>query len=346
MKKYIILALSLCAPLHCMELQQPKASYIPVSDPQEWPAEEYARGNKNQIACFSALLDKHAIETKNKTILSIGCGTGEIEAKLAQNATYVHGIDASNNQIKYAQEHYSTANLSFAPCFAENFETIDQYELAIMSCCFHLFKNKPQALQRISDSLEPHGLLFTNIETANHPTPFSKTVLKEMMDDITLVGSLLSALPDPIGSTRPTLEELYTMFDDAGFVIVKKQEESFNWTMSEQEWRQMQLPLILCSPGAQTLINLTSPDQYIKNKLSEGVFSLIQQNMTKAEQEQHDQPFFPESSNELVCKVRDNNFCRYLFNNFLNRILTKLHKNEDGTYSWRYCTTAILATKK
>ena len=339
MHKYIILALSLGAPLPCMEQQI-------VREPREWPAEEYAKGNKNQIACFSTLLKKHAIETKKKTILSVASGTGETEGKLAPDATCIHGIDASKNQIEYAKKHHSAPNLTFEHCFAEDFKATIPYELALISCSFHLFTNQQQALQRVNDSLEPQGLLFANIETANHPIPFSKTVLQEMINDIPLVGSLLSVLPDPIGSTRPTPEELYTMFDEAGFAIVKKEEESFDWTMDEQGWRDMQLPLILCSPGAQTLINITSPDQYIKSKLSEYAFSLIQQSMTAKELRQHDQPFFPESSNELVCKVRNNNFCRYLFNNFLNRVLTKLHKNEDGTYSWQYCTTAILATKK
>ena len=67
---------------------------------QEWKPEYYS--NKMQITAFSHFLEINNIDIKNKRILSVGCGTGEIEAKLAQQAQSVLGIDASNSMIDYA----------------------------------------------------------------------------------------------------------------------------------------------------------------------------------------------------------------------------------------------------
>jgi hypothetical protein len=68
--------------------------------------------------------------------------------------------------------------------------------------------------------------------------------------------------------------------------------------------------------------------------------------MSSEEKTEHDNFFFPESNHELIQKIRTNDFCRYLFNNFLRRCLTKLQKNDDSTYTWKYETTLFTAEKK
>lgn len=321
---------------------------LPVRIPREWPAEEYANGgNTKQVANFIDLLNRHQIDTRIDNVISFGCGTGEIEKYVAQKAKTVHGIDASENMINVARTNQSKINnLTFEHCFAEDFKTKQHYDLALMSCCFHWFENKKQALERISDSLRMHGKLFTNIETESNPIPFGIAVYEDMKRDVPLIGTLLAALPNPTGSARLTDTELRDMLYHTNFEILRYQTESFDWTMTEQEWRKTQLPLLLSTPGAQSLINATSENNWITNTTTESFFYyMIQGKMTPKELKQHNEPFFPESSNEFVVKLRKNNFCRYLFNNFLNRCLTKFTKNLDGTYTYTYSTTAILAKK-
>lgn len=346
MLKYIILVLSLYTPLRCMEIRPLKCSYSKTPTPQEWPAEEYAKGNQYQTNCFANILKKHNINVYDRTVLSIGCGTGEIEAQLAKRgATHVHGIDASKNMAEYAHNKYhAIPNLSFEHCFAENFETTEIYDLVLMPSCFSLIKNKPLALQRISSSLPQDGILFANIETDEHPTPFDLIVLNEMINEIPILRGLLSSLPDPVGSSRPTVEKLEDMFDKADLDIISAAEESFTWTMTEEQWRQTLLPLILSTPAAQKLIDLTS--DVVSNNISEAQFAMMKEDMTKEALRQHRRRFFPESNDELVCKVRKNNFCKYLLNNYFNRCLAKLRHNENGTYTWKYDTTAIMAVKR
>ena len=257
----------------------------------------------------------------------------------------MHGIDASRNMAEYAHNKYhAIPNLSFEHCFAENFESTEPYDLALMASCFSLLRNKPLALQRISNCLHIDSLLFANIETDEHPAPFDIIVLNEMINDIPILRGLLSSLPDPVGSSHPTVEELEDMFNKADLDIISAAEESFTWTMTEEQWKQTLLPLILSTPAAQKLIDLTS--DVISNNISEAQFAMIKEDMTKEEQRQHRRPFFPESSDELVCKVRNNNFCKYLLNNYFNRCFAKLQQNENGTYIWKYHTTAIMAVKR
>lgn len=344
MKKYIVASLCTLGSLSAMDMKPPVSR-----EPREWMAEEYAKGNAPQFACFTHWLKKYNINTQNKNVLSIGCGTGEIEAYLAKEAKSVHGIDASKNMVDYAQStHIDPTNhrtLSFEHCFVEDFEPKEKlYQLAIASCCFHWFTDQPQALACINKSLEKNGLFFANIDTAGNPEPLGITVYNEMISKIPIIGSLLSVIPNPTGSSRPTNNELYDMLETAGLTMISSQEESFNWNMTEQEWRQFQLSLLLSTPGSQKLINATSKDNWTTNQITEQLYRCF--TLSPEEQRQHDEPFFPQCSDELVQKIRDNNFCRYLFNNFLNRCLAKLQKNEDGTYTYPYVTTVILAAKK
>src|SRR5258708_32116264 len=91
MKKHTIIALCIITSLNGME-----QSLItkPQREPREWDAQAYDEGNIFQTKAFLHFLEKNKIETENKIILDVGCGTGTIAANLAEKAIYVHGIDA------------------------------------------------------------------------------------------------------------------------------------------------------------------------------------------------------------------------------------------------------------
>lgn len=336
MKKLAIIAICIAHVLQCAEQSS--------SRNRPGMGVEYAQGNKYQIECFSHWLKKHNIPVEDRSIISYGCGTGEIEKNLSECAKSVHAIDASKDMIDYAKStHSHTKNLSFQHCFAEDFKTPTSYDLAIASCCFHWFEDKPKALQAIANSLKSQGIFFANIETNSNPKPFGITVFEEMKHDVPIIGSLLSMLPNPTGSSHPTHGDLHVMFTKAGFTNITSKKESYDWTMTAQEWRTAQLPLLLTTPGAQMLVNSTSDNWYAK-KASEAAFWCI--TMSPEEEMEHNNLFFPESNHELIQKIRTNDFCRYLFNNFLRRCLTKLQNNDDGTYTWKYETTLFTAEKK
>lgn len=338
MKKHIVItALCALATLNGMDKAATRA-------PREWPAPEYAKGNQPQIACFESLLKR--VETEGKDIVSFGCGTGEIEAKLAQNALSVHGTDASKKMIDYAQQTHLTqdrGNLSFEHCFVEDFKTNKLHDLAFTASCFHWFEDKPKALKAISNSLRPGGFFLANIETSDNPKPFALVAKEEMLAEHPYVEKLLSVVSNPTGSSYLTTQELHDLLEQENFENVQSTVESFDFTMTEEEWRTYQLPILLSTPGAQAIINTTSDNSW-KQYASDWAYWAITK--SPEEQKQHDASFFPNSSDELVKKIRKNDFCRYFFNHFLNRCIKKLQDNGNGTYTWKYETTVILAQKK
>jgi trans-aconitate methyltransferase len=245
MKKYVILALSLSFSLHCMETQ------ITTRKPREWNAQAYDEGNKLQTDAFLYFLQTNNIETKNKTILDVGCGTGKIAAQLAEKATHIHGFDASKNMIDFAQNKYSYIhNLSFEHCFAEDFSSSKKYQLALASFCMHWFEDRKQAFQRINDSLEPNGELFGPIRISDNPEPIHFTVFMEMLPIIQEICPSASntTASDLSGSTYPSSQELIHMLKETNFEIINIEEQSFEYTMTEDEHRKLQWPIFSSRP--------------------------------------------------------------------------------------------------
>ena len=101
MKSYIIPLICMSIFLNGMEQQQI------IRESQEWNAQEYAQGNKTQELAGLIFLQESDINLKNKRVLDIGCGIGNITAKIAETAKRTQGIDASKNMIEYAQQKYN-----------------------------------------------------------------------------------------------------------------------------------------------------------------------------------------------------------------------------------------------
>lgn len=310
---------------------------------QEWMAIEYAQHNKRYIEFFFHCFATNKIDLENKDIISFGCGTGEIEYKLAQHAKSVHGIDASKNMVEYAKKQYPHQNnLSFQYCPIEEFQSSKLYDIAIAASCFNFFKTE-RAIQTINKHLKSGGIFFANIDTTNNPETFGMQVFNDMKDTIPIIGTLLKSLPDPTGISRHSPGNLHIMLSNAAMDIKRQIMISYDITMNEQEWKYAQLPLLLSTSGAQMLINNTS-DIWLAQKTAAAAFWCL--TLSEKEKQEHDAPFFPECNNPLVEKLRNNNLCRYLFNNFLKRCLQKLKKNADGTYTWTYETTLYVCEKK
>jgi ubiquinone/menaquinone biosynthesis C-methylase UbiE len=245
MHKYLILALSLCAPLHCMEQQ------IIKREPREWDAQAYDKGNQLQADAFLYFLNTNNINIENKTILDVGCGTGKITAQLAEKATHIHGFDASKNMITFAQDnHGHINNVSFEHCFAEDFTSPEHYQLALASFCVHWFEDRKQAFQRINDSLEIDGEFFGPIRTTDNPEPLHFSIFMEMMPSIKKICSLFvdTKHSNLAGSTCPSHQELTIMLCETGFEIIKSEEQSFHYTMSHDELIKNHWPIFLSRP--------------------------------------------------------------------------------------------------
>ncbi len=184
----------------------------------EWNPAEYAKGNKLQYEATLHFLTHNKIETENKRILDVGCGTGEMSAFLARTAQSVHGFDASHHMIEWAREHHTPAykNISFAQCRVEDWSSDHKYDLATMFFCFHWFTDKQKALNQTAASLKENGELFGTFSTTDMPQPPGLAIVKEMMEE----WKVQTHLNESLGRSSVDTPELKKILEIAGFDII------------------------------------------------------------------------------------------------------------------------------
>jgi len=273
MRKHLILAFSLYTPLHCME--QPLITHKSDREPREWDARAYDNGCIVQTAAFLHFLTTNKINfNKELDVLDAGCGTAKITSQLAPLVRSIHAFDASKNMVDVAHEKFGhIKNLSFEHCFAEDFTSPKKYHRALMSFCFHWIKDKKLALQKISDCLENDGEFFATIVTQNNPVPIELIAADEALSSCDGIYQFVTGkkLIDLTGSSYPSNEELTTMLSDAGFSIIKQEEQTFTCPVSEEEVRLGMLPIVTNTPLMKLIPNFVFQsffDYYINIFLS------------------------------------------------------------------------------
>ena len=111
---------------------------------------------------------------KNKSVLDYGCGTGYGTFKLAEQATYVIGIDISLEAINYAKLNYSSNNINFIT--NSNFERknfIEKFDVITSFQVIEHVKNEENYLKSIYNLLKPGGIfLLTTPNKKNRLFPF------------------------------------------------------------------------------------------------------------------------------------------------------------------------------
>lgn len=184
----------------------------------EWDAEAYAAGNKLQYEAALYFIKESNLNIANKKILDVGCGTSEITGYLAQDALWVHGIDASKNMIDYAQkkQQYEHDNISFEQCPIEDFYTEAKFDVATSFSCFHWFSDQPKALKRMANSLHAQGEIFLDVMTTDIPSLTGFPILEQMLNEL----DSLTPISEQLAHTFITCQELKDMVINAGFEII------------------------------------------------------------------------------------------------------------------------------
>jgi|SRR5581483_2284656 len=247
MNKYILSMLCIFSSISGMRTQQ-----IAKREPREWDAHAYAEGNKIQEEAALRYLQKSGIDFTGKKVLDIGCGTGNITAKIAAQAKTVDGIDASKNMIEYAQEHYATVpNLAFAQCFAEDFSSDTQsYDLALSIFCLHWIKDKQTVLKNIYNSLNSQGELFCTIATTSDPT-VGMTAFKELLQrpDCSFLNASTITQEESLDKHVISDEECKDLLQKMGFAIISYEKESLTHILkNREELAQFQRPVAMGRP--------------------------------------------------------------------------------------------------
>jgi trans-aconitate methyltransferase len=150
----------------------------------DFDAQAYAQGNFIQQNSALKIIAEYNIPLAGKTILDVGCGTGNITDILAQEALFIDGIDASPSMIAYAKEHYENKNnINFHLVSVEDFTPQKQYDLVVSFFCFHWIDNEKAAIQTIASSLRQGGLFVEVTEDGTNQTPIEIEIFKELQNE-------------------------------------------------------------------------------------------------------------------------------------------------------------------
>ncbi|WP_088105730.1 class I SAM-dependent methyltransferase [Halalkalibacter urbisdiaboli] len=92
---------------------------------------------------------------KGESILDVGCGTGDLAAKIAETGAEVVGIDYSTNMIQQAQQKYP--HISFLVEDAASLPFVQQFDAVFSNAALHWMKQPEHVLQSIFQALKPGG---------------------------------------------------------------------------------------------------------------------------------------------------------------------------------------------
>lgn len=204
-----------------------------------------------------SFLRQNNININDRYILDVGCGAGNISAFLATQAAHVHGFDASNNMINYAQHTYGPMhhNLSFQQSFVEDFKVYNTYDLATAFFCFQWFENQQQALINIADCLKKDGELLATISTQEDPTPHRMTIGLRLIEEF-FPESQQQSTSEKLGQCRPSREQVRIMLETAGFEIITCDVQSVRVILANRkEVEDFNRPVIMSRPFIQEASN-------------------------------------------------------------------------------------------
>ncbi|MFM9264167.1 class I SAM-dependent methyltransferase [Tychonema sp. BBK16] len=88
-------------------------------------------------------------------ILDLGCGTGQLTAKIAESGAFVHGIDSSLSMIAKARDNYS--QLDFAVADARDFQVEQPLDAVFSNAVLHWIKEPDAVINCVAKSLKPGG---------------------------------------------------------------------------------------------------------------------------------------------------------------------------------------------
>ncbi|MEG4227424.1 methyltransferase domain-containing protein [Microcoleus sp. N9_B2] len=88
-------------------------------------------------------------------ILDLGCGTGQLTAKIAENGTLVQGIDSSLSMISTAKFNYP--HINFVAADARDFQVEEPLDAVFSNAVLHWIKQPDAAINCVEKALKPGG---------------------------------------------------------------------------------------------------------------------------------------------------------------------------------------------
>nr|UKF18817.1 juvenile hormone acid O-methyltransferase [Sogatella furcifera] len=132
-------------------------------------AELYENRNGSQFNDSANVLNQLKSKLQwedNETIMDVGCGPGNVTAKLLQaivpNDAKIVGVDISPNMVEHAQKKYGNNNLHFCTLDFGSENIRQEFELESFSkifsfYCLHWIQNQRRSIENVWSLLKPNG---------------------------------------------------------------------------------------------------------------------------------------------------------------------------------------------
>ena len=121
---------------------------------ERWDTRTYDRDFAFVSAYGAELLEWLAAEPGER-VLDLGCGTGELAARIAGSGAIVIGIDSDPAMIEAARERLPDADLRVAD--AHDFTVEETVDAVFSNAALHWMPASVEVLGCVSDALRPGG---------------------------------------------------------------------------------------------------------------------------------------------------------------------------------------------
>lgn len=154
-----------------------------------WDAEQYEKFRGERTRPFFDLLSRIPDESY-RSIVDLGCGTGDLTAALADHwpEARVIGVDTSDEMLAAAGERAEPGRLDFVKDDIATWRAAQPVDLIVSNAAFHWVPDHDALIGRVAACLGPKGVLAVQMP-ANFESP-SHTLLQETAADGSWAGKL------------------------------------------------------------------------------------------------------------------------------------------------------------
>lgn len=162
---------------------------IDMADQHVWDAKHYDRKlafvSRYGEDVFSLLNVK-----SHEHVLDLGCGSGHLTAKLAEQAAYVIGLDYSSAMVEQASKHYP--HIRFMAADAQSFKLEEQVDAVFSNAALHWMKNEVGVIRSIKAALKDGGRFVAEFGGEGNVATIIHAIEEVLWEDYSIDAKLLN----------------------------------------------------------------------------------------------------------------------------------------------------------
>lgn len=146
-----------------------------------------------------------------EAILDLGCGTGQLTAKLANTGARVVGMDSSAEMIRMARQNYP--DLIFEQADAQNFQFSQSFDAVFSNATLHWIQNPDAVIACIHRVLQPGGRFVAEFG--------GKGNIHHIVDALRNALTTIDSAPQPVTTPWyfPGISEYTARLEQQGFEV-------------------------------------------------------------------------------------------------------------------------------